>query len=477
MSYPGAAAPALEGVSFELEAGEALGLAGASGSGKSTLGLALAGLLPPGARVEARRLDFAGRSLLGLSERGWRELRGAQIGCVFQQPFLALSPYRRAGEQVADVLRAHGEGSAQAARAKARELLAGLGLGPALAEAFPHQLSGGQRQRVVFCQALAAGPRLLVADEPTASLDDATRDRLLELAARLRQEKGLALLWISHEVEVLEKLAARRLYLAEGKLAEEPPPPQPRRAAPPGPGARILAAAKALSVASGRGRFFERKKNRQILLDEAELELRQGEIVGLTGPSGSGKTTLVRCLAGLLLPTAGRLEIAGEDLAAASPERRRQLRRQIQMVGQDPASWVEPRWPLGKIVEESLRYGRAAKIPNAAERQEKAKAAMEELGLDPSLATRRPQEVSGGQLQRALLARALLCGAQALLLDEAFTALDPQRRAALLDLLLGLHQKHGLTLLIVSHQKSWLATICHRTLEMRPGGRLVGPEA
>ncbi len=482
---------ALGPLTFSLKSGEALGVLGVSGSGKSTLALALAGLLPTNARVQARGIELGERSLLGLSEHAWRRVRGAEIGCVFQQPFLALCPWRRVGDQLQDVLAAHHKFSRRQRQERAGELLEEVGLDAALAAAFPHQLSGGQRQRIVFCQAIAAGPRLLIADEPTAALDEKTCDQVLELVAKLRRRLGLAILWISHDADILARVADRLLVLDAGQKVEEgsadrvftsPEAPATRmlleaRSAPqvtsPAAKPEVLVQARELTIELGRGRFLERRRAKQTLLSNIHLELRRGEMLGIYGASGSGKTTLLRCLAGLLEPTHGRVEIAGQDFAPASSLQKRRLRRQIQWVGQDPARVVDPRWPLWRIVSEG-----AAANPEAPERSLRqlratASAAMAPLGLGEDLLDRRPLEVSGGQLQRVVLARAIACGARALLLDEAFSALDLPRRRALLELLLELRQKHDLALLFVSHQKSWLQSFCTRTLEMSAGRFLV----
>ncbi len=473
---PGPPLPALRSVSFRLAPGEALGVTGASGSGKSTLALALTGLLPPAARLTARRLDFGGESLLGLGDNAWQRRRGAVIGCVLQQPFLALSPWRRVGDQLTDVLRAHRPLAAREAQISARELLEQLGLGGELASAFPHQLSGGQRQRIVFCQAVAAGPRLLVADEPTASLDEEAAGRLLEFVASLRRKLGLSLLWISHDEAVLARVADRVLVLCETARGETAPA-APRAASPLPPLVTAeeapVTVANDLGVALGRGRFFERRRRREELLRNVDFALRPGEVVGLHGPSGSGKTTLLRCLAGLLSPTSGRVAIGGEDPWAAGELRRRQLRRRVQLVGQDPVRWADPRWPLWRIVAEGLASRPAAPTAGAARQREAAAAALAEVGLGEELLERRPAELSGGQLQRALLARAIADrgedGARALLLDEAFSALDPGSRERLLALALELRERHALALLCVSHQIGWLRSFCSRLVAMEAG--------
>lgn len=493
VSYPGPDGKptvALRDLSFGLASGEVLGVLGASGSGKSTLALTLAGLLPAGSHVVARRLCLGPMALLEQNERSWRRLRGAHIGCVFQQPFLALSPWRRVIDQLADVIAAHPPApSRRECRERAYALLEEFAIDPALAAAFPHQLSGGQRQRVVFCQAVAAGPGLLIADEPTAALDDKSSEQLLDFLARLRVSRSLALLFISHDAGLLSRLADRILVLEAGTLVDEGPParlheeprsaatrallaaaePRRRQAAGPAADAPVLVAARGLGVELGRGRFFERRRQQNVLLEAVDFVLREGEIVGLFGPSGGGKTTLLRCLSGLQNPTRGSVTICGEDFAAASPERRRALRRQIQLVGQDPARVADPRWPLWRIVSEG--HVHRPEAPEKRESHLRAAAAevLESFGLGPELLDRRPLEVSGGQLQRAILARALLAGAKAILLDEAFSALDAPRREQLLDLLLELRERHRLALLFVSHQRAWLRSFCTRTLEMDRG--------
>lgn len=483
MAYPrpdGPPVTALRRLSFRVGPGEALGVSGVSGSGKSTLALALAGLLPPGASVAARRLELDGAALLGLSESAWRRRRGAEIGCVFQQPFLALSPWRRVGDQLADVLRAHRPVSAREARAEARALLEEFSLGGELAEAFPHQLSGGQRQRIVFCQAVIAGPRLLIADEPTASLDADAAGQLLDFVERLRRRRGLSLLFISHDSEVLARMTDRRLSLggetevekAVEEAVEKTVEPPLARPLPARDGATPLLAARGVAVELGRGRLFGRRRRRHLLLDEVDFELEPGEVVGLHGSSGSGKTTLLRCLAGLLAPSRGRVEIGGADPWTAGALDRRRLRRRVPMVGQDPARWADPRWPLWRIVSEGLASRPAAPESDRSRLRAAAAGAMAGLGLGPELLDRRPTELSGGQLQRALLARAVADpagGPSVLLLDEAFSALDPPRRRRTLELVLGLREKHGLALVVVSHQKDWLRSFCGRMVEMEKG--------
>jgi peptide/nickel transport system ATP-binding protein len=487
----------LADVGLELDAGDVLGLIGESGSGKSLAALALAGLLPDGARATGS-IVFAGAELVGADEAALCRVRGRGIGLVFQEPATALNPLMTIGAQVAETARVHGGFSAAAARARAAATLERCGLPAAEVglDRYPHELSGGQRQRVAIALAVALAPRLLIADEPTTALDVTTQAQILELLAELAARERMALILISHDLAVVAGVARRIAILRAGRIVEQGATRTVLRAPAhdytralvrdftlPAAVPRATGAGPPLLVADGvvrayrapRTRFFGRPPLRRAV-DEVSLTIAPGERVGLVGESGSGKSTLVRALLGLETPEAGSVRIDGEPFRGASAATARRLRRVVQVVFQDPYGSLNPRHRVGRIVAEPLQL--LAPPPPAAERARRVAAALADVGLERADARRRPHEFSGGERQRIAIARALVVGPRLLILDEAVSALDASLRTQILELLLRLSAARGLAYLFVSHDLGVVRAVTDRTLVMRHG-RIVeqGPTA
>lgn len=485
----GAAAPVLDHVSFDVSAGETVGLLGVSGSGKSTLLLALVGLLPPTARVTGS-IRWKGQELIGASEDRMRSLRGGAIASIFQEPAAALNPVLRAGTQVAEVLRAHRQASGEAIPGAVEKALRAAGLDDpqAIARAYPHELSGGQRQRVAIAQALAATPEMLLADEPTSALDSVAEADLLALLRGLTRGQGLALLLVSHSVWTLRRVATRVVVLGGGRVVEHGPVAQVLEQPQAGHTRTLVQAAElarrpALAAATGldtpvllegrrmtkhygaRGRPWGGRGHIHAL-EAADLAVRAGERVAVVGPSGSGKSTLARCLAGLEDLTSGEVLFDGTAVDRLSAPARRPFRRGVQMVFQEAATSLNPRWDAGWSVAEPLVL---LDLAPAGDLERRVGAHLNEVGLPGDVIQRRPHELSGGQRQRVALARALAVGPRALVLDEATTGLDGPIQAQILDLVRDLQVRSGLACVFVSHDLRLVAAVADRVVVMSEG--------
>ncbi len=484
VAFPGAREPVVRGVSLAVGRGEMVGLVGESGSGKTLTALSVIRLLPPGVSPTGKVwLDGAsggeGADLLSLREKEMRRVRGRRIGFVFQEPMSALDPMYSIGFQIAEAVRAHRWVSRREAREEAVRLLDRVALADARRrlDDYPHQLSGGQSQRVGIAMALAAGPDLLLADEPTTALDVTLQAQVLELLARLRAELGLAVLLITHDLGIVADTCDRVAVMHRGEVVETaevdrlfsaPAHPYTQKllaslpsAGLPSPGDRQEGAGRG---AGGEGPLLEAVQlSREFVVrrgllqrtqgvvkavDRVDLTIRRGECLALVGESGSGKTTLGRCLIRLLEPTSGRVVFAGDDLLALRPRPLRALRRRFQMVFQDPLSSLDPRQRIGSILDEPLALHSGLR---PAERAAKVKELLASVDLDASLAGRWPHELSGGQRQRVGIARALAAGPDLLIADEPASALDLSLRGQILDLLAGLRARLGLALLFISH--------------------------
>lgn len=475
----------VDGVDLEIGAGEVLALVGASGSGKSLTALALIGLVPPPARAAGGTVALdGGAPRAGPDLRG---IRGVGVGLVPQDPAASLDPVRRVGDQVAETLRAHRAMGRREAAARARAALGEVGLDR---DDHPHRLSGGQRRRALIAIALAPGPRVLVADEPTASLDAPVQSEVLELLDRRRRERGLAVLLISHDMGAVARLADRVAVMDRGRIVESGPAsavlrsprhpatralvdaavrprsPAPSRPEPP-PGRPLL-------EARGLGRAFPSRRGRPGVraLEGVDLRVGEGEVVGVVGASGSGKTTLARLLVRLDAPTAGRALVGGVDVAQASGAELVAVRRTVQMVFQDPYISLDPRVRVGASIAEPMAiHGLGG--PSRAERRSHRRARVADLlaavGLDPDTAARRPAELSGGQRQRVALARALSLEPRALVLDEPASALDAATAARMAGLLADLRAGRGLAYLLISHDLAAVAGLADRVAVMHEG--------
>ena len=487
----GGAAPveAVKGVSFTLDRGETLALVGESGSGKSVTALSILQLLPyPLAMHSAQSsVRFAGEELIGASPDALRQVRGDRIAMVFQEPMTSLNPLHTIERQIGEILLVHRRMSARAAGERILELLRMVQLPNAEGRlgAYPHQLSGGQRQRVMIAMAIANEPDILIADEPTTALDVTIQANILALLRYLRDRLGMALLLITHDLTIVRKMAERVCVMTEGEIVEAGPAAaifdRPRhpytkrllaaepkgRAAPADPSAPLLIAAEATRVWFPiRAGVLRRVRGYVKAVDGVSLEVRAGATLGVVGESGSGKTTLGLALL-RLIASQGRIRFAGRDISRLSERRIRPLRREMQIVFQDPYSSLSPRLSVAQIVEEGLRVHNLAAHP--AERRRLIEMALAEVGLDPRVADRYPHEFSGGQRQRIAIARALVLKPRLVVLDEPTSALDMSVQAQIVELLRELQSRRGLAYLFISHDLRVVRALAHDILVMKDG--------
>ena len=472
----------LRGISFAISAGETLGLVGESGSGKSMTALAVLGLLPHGSQASGS-IQLQSRELLRLDEAALCDLRGKSVGMVFQEPMTALNPLLPIGEQVAEALRVHGISAAEAA-SRAANWLARVGLPPdrVSPRRYPHELSGGQRQRVMIAAAMALRPRLLIADEPTTALDVTTQARILELLRELVREEETSLLLITHDLAVVADMADRVAIMREGEIVERGPcPGQFRDLRHPYSKALLAAAVPAAAIPraaplSGQVAIEAcnvvreyRGPRRQTFraVDNVSLRIAKGERVGLVGESGSGKSTLARTLLGLEPPSEGNVLVMEENLFATKPSRRRQLRRNVLAVFQDPYGSFNPRHRIERVVAEPLHLEEKASTPH--ERRQRVVEALEEVGLQASDMKKFPHEFSGGQRQRIAIARALVLRPSMVIFDEPVSALDVSIRAQILRLLEELNRRLDIAYLFITHDLTVVRAVTDRVLVMWNG--------
>ncbi len=473
----------VDDVSFTLGAGETLALVGESGSGKSLTALSVLRLLPPGATA-AGQIVLDGQDVLAVGLRALQRIRGGTAGIVFQEPMTSLNPLQRIGYQVGEAMTLHG---GRATRDAIAALLARVGFADAAArlEAYPHQLSGGQRQRVMIAMALANDPKLLIADEPTTALDVTIQAGILDLLAAEKARRGLALLLISHDLNVVRRVADRVAVMKDGRIVETgtvdavfraPQHPYTRMllaAEPSGAptpvmdSAPVVAAADDLRVVFPVRRGLLRRVVAEVrAVDGVSLSVREGETLGLVGESGSGKSTIGLAML-KLQPASGRIVFAGQDLQAMSQAQVRPLRRRMQIVFQDPYGSLSPRMSVADIINEGLRVHEAGLDRRALALR--VGAALEEVGLPSDSAGRYPHEFSGGQRQRIAVARAIVLKPRLLVLDEPTSALDRSVQAQLVDLLRMLQQAHGLAYLFISHDLSVVRALAHRVAVLQAG--------
>ncbi|TCO83460.1 microcin C transport system ATP-binding protein [Plasticicumulans lactativorans] len=478
----------VDGVGFRLARGERLALVGESGSGKSVTALAVLGLLDRTlARHPRGSVRYRGEELLGAPQGTLRRLRGRAIGTIFQEPMNALNPLHTIGRQIAEPLGLHLGLDGRAARIRAVEWLQRVGIADPERrfDAFPHQLSGGQRQRAMIAMALACGPELLIADEPTTALDVTLQVQILDLLAQLQRELGMAVLLISHDLNLVRRFAERVCVMHAGRVVESGTldavfgapreaytralvAAEPTRlvAAVPATAATLLEARGIVCTFALRRGLFGRRGGEVRAVDGVDVELRAGETLGIVGESGSGKTTLGLSLL-RLQDCSGSIRFDGRELAGLRERAVRPLRRHMQVVFQDPFAALSPRLTVERIVGEGLRIHCPAL--DAAARRARIVAGLREVGLDEEALWRYPHEFSGGQRQRIAIARALVLEPRLLLLDEPTSALDATVQKQVLDLLSTLQARHGMSYLFISHDLRVIRALAHRVLVMQAG--------
>ena len=488
---------AVQGVSLMVRPGQTVAVVGESGSGKSTVAHAIMGLLPATGRVDGGRLLLQGRDITDLGGRGRRSIRGREIGLIPQDPMVALDPVQRVGRQVAEVLKIHGLARSRLADVKAIDLLARAGIVDPLARAraYPHELSGGMRQRVLIAIALAADPGVLIADEPTSALDVTVQRRILDHLEELRRESGLGMLFITHDLGVAADRAQYVVVMSRGKVVEQGPADEVLYSPQHPYTQQLLAAAPSLSavlpirprlesrdpmeqvpippvlVATGLTKDFAVRgqgAKRTILraVDTVTLTVQPGETVGLVGESGSGKSTLARLILRLEQPTSGTISLLGQDITHVRGDALRAVRRQMQLVYQNPYSSLNPKFTIAEAVEEPLRSFRTG---DRAARLRRVETLIEQVALPRSVLRRRPSELSGGQRQRVAIARALALEPALLVCDEPVSALDVSVQSQILTLLSDLQAELKISYLFISHDLAIVREISDYVIVMQKG--------
>ena len=480
---------AVTGLGYRVARGESLGIVGESGSGKTVSCLSLIGLLPPGGCVTAGSAIFDGVDLLSLSESEQRRVRCRRIAMVFQDPMTALNPYLTIGDQVTEPMRYHLRLSREAARNRAIELLVETGIHDAANRLgqYPHEFSGGMRQRAMIAMALAAEPDLLIADEPTSALDVTVQDQILSLLRRLLADRGVGLLFISHDLALVRRMATRVLVMEKGRAVEQgdtigvfkqPGHPYTR--------ALIDALPRGPKEERSDGSNLPSKDTRTSLLrleklsvtyalagkplravDDVSLSIRRGEVLGLVGESGSGKTSLSRAIARIGHPSRGEIRINDVPLHDLQGSALRAQRRSVQMVFQDPYSSLDPRMTIHDSIAEPVRLHHLASGREAV--TQRVLELLEAVELDTSWAHRFPHEFSGGQRQRVAIARALAAEPELLIADEPVSALDVTIQARILNLLLRLVEQRGFAMLFITHDLAVVRKVADRTAVMQAG--------
>jgi microcin C transport system ATP-binding protein len=479
---------AVDRISFRIERGQCVALVGESGSGKSVSALSVLKLLPyPAASHPTGIIRFNGQDLLKLGENAIRRVRGNDISIIFQEPMTSLNPLHTIGAQIVEALALHGGVTGKAARARTLELLTQVGIpDPASRlKSYPHQLSGGQRQRVMIAMALANEPDLLIADEPTTALDVTVQAQILKLLADIRTRLGMSMLFITHDLGIVRKVADVVCVMNNGKIVEQGPVEQVFTApqhpytkallaaeprpdpAPPLPHAPVVMSSDDLKVWFPIKQGLLRKTVGHIkAVDGVSLSVRQGETLGVVGESGSGKTTLGLALLRLISST-GKIVFLGKDIQGLRFKEMRPVRRDMQIVFQDPYGALSPRMPVSDIIAEGLKIHQ----PDLSERERDARViqALGEVGLDPETRFRYPHEFSGGQRQRISIARAVVLEPDFVVLDEPTSALDMLFQAQMVDLLRNLQRKRNLTYLFISHDLRVVASLASHLIVMRHG--------
>jgi len=479
---------AVKGVSFALSKGETLALVGESGSGKSVTALSILKLLPyPSASHPTGSIRFRGEELLDADEHDLRKVRGNDITMVFQEPMTSLNPLHTVERQIGEILDLHQGLTGPKARRRIVELLGLVGIRDpeSRLDSFPHQLSGGQRQRVMIAMALANNPDLLIADEPTTALDVTVQAQILELLRKLRRETGMALLLITHDLGIVRHMADRVAVMRHGEIVESgvtkevfaaPRHPytrqlidaEPKGAPPPYvPTAPVVVEASRLKVWFPIKRGLLRRTVGHVkAVNGVDVRVRAGQTLGVVGESGSGKTTLGLALL-RLISSDGPVLYLGQHIEAFQSREMRPLRKDMQIVFQDPYGSLSPRLSIRQIVEEGLLIQNPSM--SAEERERRVSSALQEVGIEPASMERYPHEFSGGQRQRIAIARAMVLEPKFVMLDEPTSALDMSVQAQIVDLLRDLQERHDLAYLFISHDLKVVRALANEVIVMRNG--------
>jgi microcin C transport system ATP-binding protein len=484
----GVAVDAVKGASFNIAKGEIVALVGESGSGKTVSALSILKLLPyPAVHHPTGQILFAGQDLLKAPDGVMRNIRGEKISIIFQEPMTSLNPLHTVRKQVGEIMKLHHGLDDATARERVLELLRKVGLAEPekRLNAYPHQLSGGQRQRVMIAMALANKPDLLIADEPTTALDVTIQAQILDLLKSLQQESGMAMLLITHDLGVVRHMADRVYVMNAGAIVEEGKtadvfqrpqhsytrhlmlaepkgrPPEAR------PGSPIVLEADDIKVWFPiRKGMFRRTVDHIKAVDGLSLKLRAGETLAVVGESGSGKTTLGLALL-RLISSRGRIAYMGNRIDQLNSRAMRPLRKEMQVVFQDPYGSLSPRLSVGQIIEEGLTIQKPSMGPD--ERRARVGAALKEVGLEPDGQDRYPHEFSGGQRQRIAIARAMVLEPKFVLLDEPTSALDMSVQAQIVDLLRDLQKRHDLAYLFISHDLKVVRALSNYVVVLKNG--------
>ncbi|MBR0797778.1 ABC transporter ATP-binding protein [Bradyrhizobium jicamae] len=479
---------AVDRISFSIKRGECVALVGESGSGKSVSALSILKLLPyPAASHPSGAIRFRGRDLLTASDREMREVRGNDISIIFQEPMTSLNPLHTIESQIGEILSLHQGIGGSAARERTLELLRQVGIPEpeTRLKSYPHQLSGGQRQRVMIAMALANEPDLLIADEPTTALDVTVQAQILALLAEIRTRLGMSLLFITHDLGIVRRIADTVCVMNGGKIVEQGPVEQVFNApkhdytkallaaepkpdpAPPQPAAPVVMKADNLKVWFPIKRGLLRSTVGHIkAVDGVSLAVRKGETLGVVGESGSGKTTLGLALL-RLISSNGPIVFLGKDIQGLRFKQMRPFRRDMQIVFQDPFGSLSPRMSVADIIDEGLEVHQPQL--SREEREARVVKALTDVGLDPGWRFRYPHEFSGGQRQRISIARAVVLEPNFIVLDEPTSALDMLFQAQMVDLLRDLQRKRDLTYMFISHDLRVVASLSSHLIVMKSG--------
>ncbi|WP_372067754.1 ABC transporter ATP-binding protein [Vibrio pelagius] len=474
-------------VSLSIKRGETLALVGESGSGKSVSANAVLKLLPKGSsHYLTGRVNFAGTDILSCSERELRGIRGGRIGMIFQEPMVSLNPLHKVGKQLVETLAIHRGMRTNKAQALAVEWLSKVGIRhpEQKINAYPHELSGGERQRVMIAMALINEPELLIADEPTTALDVSVQAQILNLLKALQQELGMAMLFITHDLSIVRKIADRVAVMKDGELVEEgectslfttPKHPYTKKLIDSDPkGLPVPVTAGASSLLNVEqlkvwfpitGGLFKRTISHVKAVTDMQFDLKQGHSIGLVGESGSGKSTTGMAIL-KLVESEGSIQYDGNQIQGLNRQEMLPYRSRMQVVFQDPFSALNPRMSVAQVIGEGLRVHQEL---DEAELDQRICEVMKEVDLEPETRHRYPNEFSGGQRQRIAIARALVLKPEFILLDEPTSSLDRTVQAQVLELLKSLQEKYQLTYLFISHDLNVVKSLCHYTIVMKAG--------